>query len=694
MFFPGIFIPGIVNENKRIDRSWKHVKKQTSIEAESVEEKQRRIEELIYRLNEASDAYYGGRDEILSNFEWDSMFDELTALEKETGYILPDSPTQKTGSEEPQGNTNREAHEYPALSLAKSKDVTVLQKWAGNRPIWLSWKMDGLTLVITYDDGKLTRLMTRGNGTVGSNITYLAPYISGIPDKIQHTGHLVVRGEAVISYTDFTNLNETIENAEEQYANPRNLVSGTLGLDKTRAQEVKQRGVRFCAFTLVHCDETIVSWGARMELLRRLGFSTVDAEATSAGKLPETIEKWTARVRSGEMDDPVDGLVITYDDTEYAATGSVTGHHATNAGMAFKWQDTQAETILDHIEWSCAASTISPVAVFDPVQLEGTTVSRASLCNISEMKRLGIGADRKTSLKVIKANMIIPKCVEADAHGTEFIVPDHCPVCGAPTRISVSTGTGTETLKCTNPDCTAKHLQKYTRFVSKTGMDIDGLSIKTIAKFINCGFISDFADIYHIADHRDAIVEMEGFGQKSFENILASVENSRRKKPANFIYALCIPMIGLDAAKRIISACGTDGFFSRLEEGKGFDDIDGIGPEKSGSILSWYAEEKNRKLFAKLLGEINVEKEEAKTEISGKCAGMVFVITGDVHIYKNRNAFKAYVEAQGGKVTGSVSKKTNYLVNNDSTSTSSKNRKAAELGIPILTEEEFLSMFS
>lgn len=652
-----------------------------------------RIEELVAKLNEASNAYYNDKDEIMSNFEWDAMFDELTALEKESGYILPNSPTQSTGAVESIQSGNKEAHEFPALSLAKSKEVGDIQRWAGERDIWLSWKLDGLTLVVTYDSGKLTKLMTRGNGSVGTNITYLSPYIKGLPIDIKEQGHFVVRGEATISYTDFNSLNDLIENDDERYANPRNLVSGTMALDVTRANEVKERKVCFNAFTLVYCENEIISWGKRMDYLDELGFITVDRELTNSNDVPLTIDKWTEKVKSGTMDIPVDGLVVAYDDTEYAKTGSVTGHHATNAGMAFKWQDTQAETVLDHVEWSCAASTISPVAVFNPVHLEGTEVKRALLCNISEMERLGIGADRVTKLNVIKANMIIPKVVSADNQGTSFEIPKTCPVCGAPTEIHVGSVTGAKTLHCTNDNCSAKHIQKYSRFVSKQGMDIDGLSTERIVKLINKGIINDFADIYHLADHESEFVSMEGFGNKSYNNLIDSIEKSRKINPVNFIVALCIPMIGTDAAKRFISTLGTDGFFDRLYSGIGFDDIDGIGPERSKSVIQWYENEDNKALIEKLLKEIEVEKVEASTGNDGVCSGITFVITGDVHIFKNRNEFKAYVESQGGKVTGSVSAKTNYLVNNDIESTSSKNKKAKDLGIKIITEDTFVERF-
>ncbi len=623
----------------------------------------------------------------MSNYEWDAMFDELLSLEAETGYALPDSPTQNTGYEE--NNGEREAHEFPALSLAKTKQVSELIKWAEEREVWLSWKLDGLTLVLTYDGGKLTRILTRGNGVTGTNITYLKNSIKGFPLKIKYKGHLVVRGEAVISYSDFALINDTIEDDDEKYANPRNLASGTLSLDD--AEKVKERRVRFHAFTLVHLEDNIVSWGERMEFLEKEGFMVVDREKTDAAGIADVVERWTKRVENGEMDLPVDGLVICYDDTDYAASGSVTGHHAAKAGYAFKWQDVSAFSELLYVEWSCAASTISPVAVFTPVQLEGTTVSRASLCNISEMERLGIG--ETCTLEVIKANKIIPKCIAVKEASGTFTVPEKCPVCGAQTEIRTSPKSKTRTLHCTNPDCSAKHVKKFTRFVSKTGMDIDGLSIQTMLKFMNEGFLKEFQDIYHLSEHAEEIRQMEGFGEKSCENMMKAIEKSRQANPVNFIYALCIPMMGIDAGKKIIANGGFEGFLERLEQKKGFEDIDGIGPEKSGSALLWYENDKNRRSLEALLKEVTIEKTAEKPDTGGKCAGLTFVITGEVHHYKNRDEFKAYVEASGGKVTGSVTSKTSYLVNNDTASASSKNRKAKELGIPIISEEEFVSRF-
>ena len=647
-----------------------------------------RCEELIKILNSASDAYYNGREEIMSNYEWDALFDELVKLEAETGYILPDSPTQKTGAEGSSGE--RETHEFPALSLAKTKEVSELKKWAEKKPVWVSWKLDGLTLVLSYDEGKLTRILTRGNGTTGTNITYLKNSIKGFPLNTDYKGHMVVRGEAVISYTDFELINDTMEDEDEKYANPRNLASGTLSLDDP--EKVKERHVHFNAFTLVYVEDEIKSWGERMDFLSKEGFTVVEREMVNADELEDAIARWTNKVESGQMDLPVDGLVICYEDTEYASSGSVTGHHATKAGFAFKWQDVSAESELLYVEWSCAASTISPVAVFKPVVLEGTTVSRASLCNISEMERLGIG--KECTLEVIKANKIIPKCISVKNPKGDFEIPTNCPVCGAQTQIRISPKSRTKTLHCTNPDCTAKHVKKFTRFVSKQGMDIDGLSIQTMLKFMNEGFLKEFADIYHLSEHAEIIKQMEGFGEKSCTNMIAAIEKSRQAHPVNFIYALCIPMIGTDAGKKMIARDGFEGFLDRLKSGKGFEDIEGIGPEKSGSAMEWYENEQNRNSLKALLKEVKIEKVHPKLSGEGKCAGLTFVITGDVHHYKNRDAFKAYVESQGGKVTGSVTSKTDYLVNNDLASNSSKNRKAKELGIPIISEDAFAAQFA
>ena len=655
---------------------------------------QQRMQEMIRRLNEASEAYYGGRDEIMSNFEWDALFDELTRLEAETGVVLPDSPTQKVNAAaEDNIAGEKEAHEYPALSLAKTKKVEELQEWAGDRPVWLSWKLDGLTLVLTYDGGRLTKILTRGNGSVGTNITFMKEAIKGFPLEVEDRGHLVVRGEATISYPEFEKLNATISDPAERYANPRNLASGTLGLDAKRLEEVRQRNVTFNAFTLVHTDEEILSWGERMDYLDRLGFTTVDRELTDAEHLPETVAEWTRRVESGEMQIPVDGLVIAYDDTEYAATGSVTGHHATRAGLAFKWQDEVAQTTLREVEWSCGATVITPIAIFDPVQLEGTTVSRASLVNISEMERLGIGENGKTEIEVIKSNKIIPKVIGVTKAIGRYTLPEHCPACEGAVSVATSPS-GAQTLKCDNPDCPAKNLKKFERFVSKYGMDIDGLSIERMRDFVGLGFIHSFADVFRLSRHADEIRELEGYGQKSCDNLLAAIEKSRTGTDAvHFLTALSIPQIGGDAAKRLVDAYGWPGFVKALEEGADLASVNGLGPERSACIRTWYEDEKNRSVFYELLELLEIAASEPVTEVKGSCAGLTFVITGDVHQFKNRDEFKAYVEANGGKVAGSVSKKTSYLVNNDVTSTSSKNTKARELGIPILSEADFIARF-
>ena len=649
-----------------------------------------RITELVDKLNEASKVYYSGNDEIMPNYQWDAMYDELLKLEKESGIVLENSPTQTTGYiKNSENGENREPHEFPALSLAKTKNISDLVNWAGERDIWISWKLDGLTLVLTYDNGELSKILTRGNGRLGKNITFLKDAIKGFPLKIDYKGHMVVRGEATISYTDFNEINALIEDDNDKYANPRNLASGTLNLDD--ASEVKKRRVHFNAFTLVYRQDEIVSWGEQMEFLKESGFTVVEHEKTNANGIASLVKKFTQKVENGKMEIPVDGLVICYDDTVYASTGSVTGHHATRAGYAFKWQDEAVDSKLKYIEWSCAVSTISPVAVFEPVQIEGTTVSRASLCNISEIERLGVGKD--CILSVIKANKIIPKCIAVKEAKGDVEIPTECPVCHAKTEIRISSNSGTKTLHCTNPDCTAKNVMKFSRFVSKSGMDIDGISEQTMVRFINDGYIREFADLYHLPEHFEEISKMDGFGEKSCLNMSNALEKSKKVHPVNFIYALCIPMIGLDAAKKIVNSIGFDEFMERMKKGMDFEDIDGIGVEKSNSILAWYSNSNNKAMLENVLKEVEIEKVTVENTSDGSCAGLTFVITGDVFKFKNRNEFKAYVESQGGKVTGSVSKKTSYLVNNDLESASSKNKKAKDLNVPIISEDTFIEKF-
>ena len=671
-----------------------------------------RMQQLINELNEASDAYYNGQAERMTDYEWDARFDELKRLEAETGTTLPDSPTQKVSEDSITGQ--KEEHEFAALSLAKTKQVDDLVKWAEQRPIWISWKLDGLTLVVTYDNGQLTKVVTRGNGHIGTNITHLVVAISGIPQTIAHKGHTVIRGEAVISYEDFERF---LMESGEDYANPRNLASGSLSVKEP--QDIKDRHIRWIPFTLVYTDIDINSWGARMDWLDQQGFKTVERQLVAQPDLSSVegvVNAFTNEVTSKQNPFPVDGLVVCYDDTAYAQTGSVTGHHATRAGLAFKWQDEAAATTLQEIEWSCAASTISPVAIFQPVELEGTTVRRASLCNISECERLGIGG-LGTQLSVIKANKIIPKVIAVTACAGTFTVPTECPVCHAPAKVSVSELSGTKTLHCTNADCPAKQLRKFARFVSKEGMNIDGISEQTLSKFINLGWVSEYADLYELRSHIRELAQLEGFGEKSATNIMRSIDKSREVEAHRLLYALNIPLCGLDVCKRLLSAYSLeelvtlavsgspattpdsspsgfqlDLFAPQTEASEVFAHIDGIGPEKSAQFVQWFRNERNLARYRRLLEKLTVTTPDVSAS-GDRCQGLTFVITGDVHHYKNRNELKAYIESQGGKVASAVSGSTSYLINNDVTSTSGKNKKAQQLGIPILSEDDFVAQY-
>ena len=645
------------------------------------------MKQAVRRLNEAADAYYSGRGELMTDFEWDALFDRVKELEKKTGVILDDSPTQRVSSDNLAGR--KEAHEHPALSLAKTKSVAELASWASLKRVWLSWKLDGLTLVVTYDGGKLKSVVTRGDGHVGTNITHLSAGITGILDEIDYKGHLVLRGEAVISYADFE---EFLATSQEVYSNPRNLASGSLSLKDIN--ELKLRKIRWVVFSIVDSDEKFTTKDKTVSFITSLGFEHVESELVvepTQQTLAEVIDGWTYKVTSRINPYPVDGLVVSYDDLEYAASGSVTGHHAIRSGIAFKWKDESAFTTLERIEWSTAVASISPVAVFKSVELEGTIVKRASLCNISECERLGI-AGSGTEIEVIKANKIIPKIVSVKAPCGEFEVPSFCPVCGAPTEINISES-GTKTLRCTSAKCPARELRKFMRFVSKAGANIDGLAGKTLARFIDCGWIKNFGDIYRLGSHKNDIARLEGFGEKSAEKIVDSIESARTIDAVKFINALSIPLCGPDVARKFLSAYSVVELFevaSKAEE-EVFSDIDGIGPAKSAEFVRWCHDEENIALVRDVLSEVTLE--EFKEPAGGKCSGFIFVITGDVTHYANRDEFKAYVISQGGKVASAVSSKTSFLVNNDATSSSSKNKKAAALSIPIITEDEFLARF-
>lgn len=650
---------------------------------------------LVTKLNNASDAYYNGQKELMSDYEWDSLFDKLVALEEETGIVLEDSPTHNVSADTVDGK--KETHEFPALSLAKTKDLKLFEKWAGDKVVWLSVKLDGATLVATYDNGKLTKLLTRGNGIEGTNITHLASAIHGVPRTIREKGHMVIRGEAVLTYADFEAFNET---SAESYANPRNLVAGSLSSKK--AADIKPRNIRWVPFTLVYVEKDIPLWGDRMAYLSELGFETVySIKCLLTGGdgltfIADGVNELTDMIENGEYPYPADGLVESYDDTEYAKGGSVTGHHATRAGFALKWKDESVTSVLDHIEWSCAAQAITPVAVFAPVQLEGTTVKRASLANVSECERLDIGG-KGSKIEVIKANKIIPKIISVIEKVGEFSVPDKCPVCGAKTQVSIS-ASGAKTLKCTNPKCVAKQLSKFTRFVSKDGMNIEGLSTANIEKFINLGWIKEYADFYKLENHFSELVKMDGFGEKSVARLKDSIEKAREREAKNVLYALCIPMVGHDVTKKLLNEYTFDELLKDVLSASSdhitgrYSFIEGIGPEKSSAFVEWFYENENLTTLNNLLTQIRVYSGE-KLKIGNSCEGLTFVITGDVYQFRNRKELQVFIEANGGKVTGSVTKKTSFLINNNVNFTSGKNKKAKELGIPIISETEFLARF-
>lgn len=643
--------------------------------------KQQRIQELITELNKASEIYYSGQSELISNYEWDAKFDELQNLERETGIILDNSPTHNISREK--HINNKIKHEFPALSLPKSKEVKDLIRYADSKPINLSWKLDGLTLVVIYNNGKLSKVITRGDGIYGSDITHLAPAIANIPETINYKKHIVIRGEAVISYSDFENLNAKYDNA---YENPRNLAAGSCN-PLTDLETIKDRCLTFIPFTLVYFeDNDIKSWNARMEFLRSLKFKTVDSELISDPEnLESYINKWSDKVET--FDYPVDGLVITYDDVIYASQGNLTGHHDTRGGYAFKWPDEVAETVLENIEWSVSMNSINPVAIFKPVRLEGTTVTRASLCNISECERLNIGGPG-TKLNIIKANKIIPKVISAEKHDN-FNIPDTCPVCKFRTAISTSE-TGIKTLICINENCSAKNLSKLTRFVSKYAFDINGLSEKKLEDLVNKNLISNIYDIIDIINNKEKLIlsleNAENWGEKSINNLIKSIEKARNITTDKFLYSLCIPSCGRHASKDIASKYSVNEFL----------DLDYyhlceiVGDAKAENILDYNANPENRKLFNKLKNICNITDINQNGPTQNTLKDKTFVITGSLNNFKSRDELKELIEYHGGKVSGSVSAKTSYLINNDNTSSSSKNKKAHELNIKIITEEDFM----
>ncbi len=674
-----------------------------------MDNKIKRIHELVDNLNQMRDVYFKTGDELVSNYEYDALFDELTELEEETGIILPNSPTINVGADESDIPGQKEAHEYPALSLPKSKQTSKLEKWAQGKPSVLSWKLDGLTLVVTYDNGKVSKVITRGDGIIGTNITHKAAGIQGIKETIDYKGHLVIRGEAYITYSDFI---QYITEYDANYKNPRNLASGSLTLESIEA--IKSRKVKWMPFTLVHIDENIPTWTERMEFLKSLGFNTVDyikIDNPTEENIQNKIEDFTKIVEDGKMDIPVDGLVLCYNDHELSISGKNTGHHSTTGGFAFKWKDAEAKSNLIEIEWSCATNAITPVAIFEPVELEGTTVIRASLCNVSECERLGIGFGSEVT--VIKANKIIPKVVKATKGN--LIIPNCCPVCNQPTKLKISEA-NIKTLTCSNDNCPAKQLSKFKRFVSKHGMNIDGMSVQTIAKLISKGWVKTFSDIYNIHQYANEWAQLEGFGEKSVQNNITAIDKSKTTDFIHFMYALSIPNFGLEQIKvlkdHLDSIYMSDNtktteysllniLINLVENNYDFTVVKGFGKVLANCLTLWVKrnliEPKTEEQFSILHTAALLtftDKEPSESDNNDKTLnGLTFVVTGKLYQYNNRNELKDSIESRGGKVVDSISNNTSFLINNDIESTSSKNKKAKSLNVPIISEQEFIQRF-
>ncbi len=642
-----------------------------------------RMKELVQKLNEAAKAYYQEDREIMSNREYDALYDELEQAEKITGIVLADSPTVRVGYEAVDA-LPKETHESPMLSLDKTKDREVLRGFIGNHKTLLSWKMDGLTIVLTYENGELQKAVTRGNGIVGEVITNNARVFRNIPLKIAYQGRLVLRGEAIITYSDFERINNSIEDVDAKYKNPRNLCSGSVR--QLNNQITAERNVRFYAFALVSAQDVEMhnSREFQMEWLRTQGFEVVEYRVVTSENLDEVMDYFAEKIVTNDF--PSDGLVALYDDIAYGESLGSTAKFPRNA-FAFKWADEVRETTLREIEWSPSRTgLINPIAVFDPVELEGTTVSRASVHNVSIVKdlKLGIG----DTIQVYKANMIIPQIAENLTQSGNLEIPDTCPVCGQEAKIICENDV--EALYCMNPDCVAKKIKAFTLFVSRDAMNIDGLSEATLEKFIAKGFIHNFGDIFEIEKYRDEIVTMDGFGEKSFDNLISSIEKAKDTTLAKVIYSLGISNIGLSNAKIICRYFDDDLDKIRSAKEEEISAIDGIGPVIAGSLTKYFAKPENNQKVDYLMGYLHIVKEEkADNQIF---AGKNFVITGSLERFSNRGEAKNLIESLGGKVTGSVTGKTNYLINNDVNSNSSKNKKARELGIPILSEEDFLKL--
>ena len=644
-----------------------------------------RMKELVEQLREASKAYYAEDREIMSNYEYDKLYDELMALEQETGMVLTGSPTISVGYEAVD-ELPKEAHESPMLSLGKTKDREELKAWLKDKEGLLSWKLDGLTIVLTYREGSLLKAVTRGNGEVGEVITNNAKVFKNIPLRIQYQGELILRGEAVITYSDFEEINNQIEDVDAKYKNPRNLCSGSVR--QLNNEITAARNVRFYAFSLVKADGVDFENSREKQFLflKQQGFDVVDYARVDASNIIDAIADYEKRIENYNI--PSDGLVLTYDDMEYGRSLGRTAKFPRDS-IAFKWADEIRETTLKEIEWSPSRTgLINPVAIFEPVELEGTTVSRASVHNISILRALKLGIG--DTITVYKANMIIPQIAENLTGSDNVEIPCKCPVCGGETQISAVNDV--QSLYCMNPDCDAKKLKSFALFVSRDAMNIDGMSEATLEKFLAKGFIHEYQDMFHLDRHCDEIIEMEGFGEKSYQKLMSSIEQARKVTLPKLIFSLGIANIGLANAKVICKYFKNDLDAMRHADVEELSQIDGIGEVIAKAFVDYFANEENSVKFDHLLKEVEIEQEEIDEE-GQTLEGKVFVVTGSLEHFGSRNELKDLIEKKGGKVTGSVTSKTNCLINNEIASNSSKNKKAKELQIPIVTEEEFMTQY-
>ena len=648
-----------------------------------------RMKELIALLNEASKAYYAEDREIMSNFEYDALYDELAALEEELGTVLSNSPTVNVGYEAVD-ELPKERHETTMLSLGKTKDREELRDWLLDKDGLLSWKLDGLTVVLTYEGGELKKAVTRGNGEVGEVVTNNARVFKNLPHRIPYQGKLVLRGEAVIKYSDFEKINESIEKDEDKYKNPRNLCSGSIR--QLNNEITANRNVHFYAFSFVSAaDESgdkdfSNSKEAQFLFLKEQGFEVVEYKMVNRNTILDAIDSFEKAIQT--FDIPSDGLVLTFEDIAYGKSLGRTAKFPRDS-IAFKWQDEVKETTLLEIEWSPSRTgLINPVAIFEPIELEGTTVSRASVHNVSVLRSLKLGIG--DTVTVYKANMIIPQIAENLTGSDSVELPKFCPVCGGATKVQQMNDT--QSLYCMNPDCDAKKVKAFAHFVNRDALNIDGLSEATLEKFLGKGFLHTFCDLFHMDRYEEEITSMEGFGEKSYKKLITAVEEARHTSLPRVIYALGITGIGLANAKVICREFAFDVDAMLAADTERLSQVDGVGEVLAGAFHSYFADEKNAEQFKTLLLELDLEKEQIDRS-NDKVNGKVFVITGSLQHFENRDALKAKIESLGGKVTGSVTGKTDALINNDITSTSSKNKKAAQLNIPVITEEMFIAEY-